>query len=184
MGIDRIYCRVTPNSPAAEAVEKLDKQHRTAAEATIALFKELRIPKDFNPFECNGVVLGFASNPRQASIDWTKEHLDKYRLNRDRYTVPRRDTSEGKHISAKFRALPKFPNESETNKAFGLPAHIFVGMSVTWVSLVRPKGSDPIVGIPWTAWRDKRDNMPVGLEKLETEVALTIIEGDKKKKAS
>ncbi len=176
----RIYFRVEKNSEAMKKIEEIDKKHHIAVKSAFKLLKELGVPGGWLVDSWNGRSYGFRSNPLQASIDWTREHSDLYRLDKDRTTVPRKTCAEGKAIAAKFKALPPDPDGEDINVAMGMPATMIFGMAIYWCGLHRPKKSQPIVSIPWPAYRENKKNLTKGLTQLSTEEAMTLLDAEKK----
>ncbi len=180
----RIYFRVLEGSEAMSKIDKMDVQHKLAIKSGFALLRELGVPDGWQLMAWNGRAYGFCSNPLQASIDWTRDHSDLYRLDKDHTTVPRKTCAEGKAIAARFKALPTDPDGEDLNEALGLPRTLFIGMAIYWCGLHRPKKSQPIVSIPWPAYRDHKKGLVKGLFKLETEEAMKLIDQENKEDAA
>lgn len=174
-----MYFTIEPGTEAAKRLNALDDQQHVATKAAFKLLRELDVPKDARLCVWDGKPYGFCTNPLQEGIDWTRENAEVWRLNEDRYSVPRKNVPEGKEIAANFAALPPAPSDEETAKAFGLPRHFFFGLKILAMGLYRPKNHKPILAVPYPMWKKHQKDLPKGVKKMSHEKAFDVLNGEK-----
>ncbi len=57
---------------------------------------------------------------------------------------------------------------------------MIIGLAIYWCGLHRPKKSQPVISIPWPAYRDHKKTLTKGLTQLSTEEAMTLLDVEKK----
>ncbi len=153
-----IYFAIPRSHSFTAKLVEMDKQCLKAKKAWNAFQGQFGLPANVLQVFNGERLLGFTTNPSQAMNEWVEAHPAwmwvRVRRGVD-YARPRA-TGSGKGHCAALRALPTKGGFGDLEKAFGIHDFFIDGMAIVCLSLYRPKGKLPLLGVPWVMFKKYR----------------------------